>query len=176
MRLARILALAALVGGSALSRCAEASSLGGSSRRIRIDIDREGVHRITHSMLAASGADLSALPVEELRLMARDVGGPAREVALFVHDESADGLFGPGDWFSFWGVALVDDVRPTAFQQGDFSDVNAYFLDALPGQRSRMTSRDATPDPGSPLVTEFLETARAEEDTFFLANYRTGLG
>jgi hypothetical protein len=151
-----------------------AGVLGSGTGRVKLAVDRDGIYRITGAQLTAASGDLADLPLADLRVMSRGRSAAAHEVAIGIHDEDGDGRLDPDDWFEMWGEALVGEERTGLFEQADFSDVNAYFVDALPGARLRMASRDGTPDPGAPAVTEWVATARSERNDVFLANHRTG--
>src|SRR6185436_15703555 len=135
----------------------------------------DGIYRITHDQLAALGVDLADVRFDDLRLMSR---GPeilgcaavpkAIEIPLDVHDADGDGLFGPADWFQFWGQALVGESCEFYFQGADYTDANVYLLDTLPGMRRRMIVRDASPI--SPVASEALDTAHAEVNDLFVNN------
>lgn len=147
----------------------------GGPERVRIDVARDGVQRLTLAALAPSGVDFAGAPLDELRLTSRGRADASREIPLLVTDADGDGLLGPADRLTFFGEALVGEERDGFFQRANHSDVNAYFLDLAPGRRLRMATADARPNPASPLLADFLATARLERDEVFLGNHRTGL-
>lgn len=150
---------------------ARAKSLSADSMKISADID--GLVLVTHESLVAAG--VTALgPVAELRLISRGLAAASREIAVDVRDGDGDGIFGPGDAFVFWAEALRGENVAGSFQGGDFTDVNAYFLDFESGSRLRVQQSDATPQPGSPALMSFLTTTRWEQDDLFFGNTRTG--
>ena len=155
------------------ARTARAKALG--SARVKLSIDEDGVRRVTFEQLLAAGADMSGIRIDELRVMSRGRAPASREIALRTLDGNGDGLFGPGDWLELFGEALVGEEVSGYFQRADFTDVNAYFLDAAPGVRLRMRETDATPVVSSPAPRAFLSTAHWERDDVFIANHRTGL-
>jgi hypothetical protein len=142
--------------------------------RVKILVDRDGVYRITHAQVAALGVDLGNVPLADLRVTNRGAAHAPREVAIHVVDGDGDGLFSPPDVVELWGAALTDDHVENLWQNGDYTDVNAYFLDALPGTRLRMAERSGAPDSGYPRAADFLETAHAERNDIFLANHQVG--
>ena len=91
-------------------------------------------------------------------------------MALRVED-GGDGRLDAADFIEFWGEPILGESVATGWQGLDYTDVNAYVLDAAPGARLRMATRDATPL--SARSPDYLETTRLERDNIFVGNHRT---
>lgn len=133
----------------------------------------DGVYRVSWRQLADLGIVLEGVRADELRLTRFATQPPADEVAIHVEDADADGLFGDGDWFEFFGQARTFEDCSTCFQNGDYTDVNGYVLDSAPGARLRMPGPDPSPA-GLPDAADHPRTLRFERGDRFVG--RLGLG
>ena len=133
----------------------------------------DGVYRVSWRQLSDLGIVLTGVPVDELRLTRFATQPPADEVAILVEDANANGAFDDGDWFEFFGQARTFEDCATCFQQGDYTDVNGYVLDAASGPRLRMPAAEPSPA-GLPDAADFPRTLRFERGDRFIG--RLGLG
>jgi hypothetical protein len=139
--------------------------------RLRIEVAREGVVRITQAQLSAVAPDLAAVDPRALRLSYR-----GSELPLFVAGES-DGSLGAADYLEFFGMPPDDaplrqiSAPPQTFQPiwqlSDFTDVNVYWLDAPGTGRLRPESVNGAPSRGFPLAADWPSVARFEDSGIF---------
>lgn len=120
---------------------------------LRIDVDRDGLYRLTTEDLAAAGFDTSRDP-RTLRLY--NLG---REVAVRVTGE-ADGRLDPGDALLFHGTR--NRATFTGSPQTRYSDRNAYWLAWGSVSGLRMAEAAAAPRDALAPFTACVATSRHE--------------
>ncbi len=126
----------------------------------RFDIEEEGIYKFTFEDLVGNGVtiDHSGIPSQQLKLfgnggnelpLAPDADAPVglKESAIYVED-GGDNLFGPGDWFIFYGRGaggfIVDPAAGIRFSLNRYVVKNTYWLNIDPsGGGKRM---DPIPD------------------------------
>lgn len=115
---------------------------------LKIFVEEDGLYQVTYEDLHNSGFDLSGVNPRHLRLVNR-----GSEISIYVHGEE-DGIFDPGDWLEFYGIAPVSE----------FTHRNVYWLTPGDGPGLRMAERDGTPGGGGSTPTAFYTTLHLEEN------------
>jgi len=145
------------------------------SPSFKVKVDADGVHRIDHPTLQAAAPSLVAADPTTWHLCNRGLELPIRILG------EGDGSFDPGDILEFYGEArrepdMVLEVdmspQPSVYRETDVGGTNVYLLSAsgAPGSGARVATRDASPDPVTPLPAEpdFVSTVRFEQETVLL--------
>ncbi|GIK43268.1 MAG: hypothetical protein BroJett011_71010 [Chloroflexota bacterium] len=127
---------------------------------LKIFVEQDGLYRVTYADLQTAGFNLSGLNPHHLRLV--NHGG---EVAIFVQGE-ADGVFDPGDWLEFYGLAPVSL----------FTWRNVYWLMTGDGPGLRMAAVDGVPVGGGSTPTAFYITLHREENHEYWKSLPNGDG
>lgn len=113
----------------------------------KMQVDEDGLYRLTYTDLADAG-----LPVDTLDPRTLKVWEQGEEVAILVQGED-DGSFDPGDVLIFYGR-----MARTRYQ-----DPNVYWLTYGGAVGKRMAQRDVTPA-GAPAPTSFFRRLHLEQD------------
>lgn len=123
--------------------------------RYKIEVNEDGIYRLTYADLVAAGFDPTGVDPHFFHMVHQD-----QDVAILVEGE-ADGQFDPGDAILFYGQRYVGDIT----NQEHYTSTNTYWLlvDDTPGLR--MTTSDAAPSGSAQVVTSHETTA-----TFDAAN------
>lgn len=126
--------------------------------RHRVAVSRDGVYRLERDYLLAQGFDAQGLDPRKFRLRCRGI-----EIPILVEGE-ADGSFDSGDAIVFYGQKL--EVRDRdAWNGGDWTDTNTYWLQAETTPGLRMASEGAIPVSADE-VTHLPHTVRFEENIY----------
>jgi uncharacterized repeat protein (TIGR01451 family) len=115
---------------------------------LKIFVEENGLYQVTYEDLQNAGFNLSGVDPRHLRLV-----NEGSEVAIYVNGEE-DGVFDPGDWLEFYGLAPVSE----------FTQRNVYWLTAGDGPGLRMAERDGTPTGAGSTPTAFYTTLHLEEN------------
>lgn len=141
----------------------------------KLTVTKDGLYRLTQPYLLAPGTGvapgLAGADPREFKIVNRGV-----EIPIFVQGES-DGVFDSGDYIEFYGQRLDGPETqvnynlsplPSIYQLDDYGDSNVYWLivDNV-GTRVRAASRNAPPNGGYTLATDFQETIHTEVDSLF---------
>jgi len=136
------------------------------TQRLRLEVTRSGLVRVTQTQLAAVTPDLASVDPRTLRMTYRNV-----ELPLFVSGE-ADGNLGSADYLEFFGeppadtaiepIAQAPTVFSTIWQLRDFTDTNVYFIDSVAGTRLRPAVLNGNPNRNFPLSADWPAKARLE--------------
>jgi len=139
------------------------------SQVYRLDVEEDGVYRLSGAWLAANAPDLLTRPVDRLF-----VAGNGVEIPIRVVDDG-DGVVSAGDAVVFFGEMVDEDpLDPDLWQRGDYTDTRPYYLGVSEGARLRMsTAVSGAPASGYPVATTFTATIHAEKNDLFLNNIST---
>ena len=142
-----------------------ASSQSGPAYRLLVSSD--GFIRLNHAYLSTEAADLVAVNPDPAEFKVTSQG---LEIPIRVFDGTTPGQFESGDYLEFYGQKLAGDFGdPDVYEQGDFTDVNVYWLSVEPGVRQRIPGRnDGAPVSGYPEPSGYTETIHQEGSTIFL--------
>jgi uncharacterized repeat protein (TIGR01451 family) len=133
---------------------------GGGGAAYRVEVDEDGLYRITRGELAAAGVDVGSLDPRTLRLQNR-----GETVAIQVTGEG-DGSFDAGDLILFYGQGV--NTR--------YTDVNVYWLSWGDGDPRRMADRDGAPSGSGAAPDAFSTTVRWEENHNYRSSIPSGEG
>jgi hypothetical protein len=135
---------------------ADTSILPGALPGLRISVSLRGMHQLTYEMLVDAGVPLDGLDPALLALWWRD-----QPVALDLMG-AEDGVFGPGDRLVFYG-------EPYA---GRYMTRNLYRLTWSGAGGTRMTTRDAAPQPGGVSTLVIHPRVRVELNRVYYSAYK----
>jgi hypothetical protein len=123
----------------------------------KIQLEEEGIYRLTRDYLAANGVDVNAMDLSQIRIY--NLGA---EVALHVVDQNADETLDATDYIEFYGQAVA---TPYAKYARD----NVYWLltGAGTGSAKRMVEIDGTPA-GGPVAATYTDTVHYEVDQYYV--------
>jgi uncharacterized membrane protein len=154
--------------------------------RLRIDIEQDGLYRITYADLAAAGMNPDDLDPRSLRMTSQ-----GQDISIYIFGEE-DGIFDPGDYILFYGEKYRGDIMAewysdenthwinfprqypdgtTVFWKPDYNSVmlekytndNVYWLKVDDASNPpRIGMRDVTPGM-APTLTAYREVVRREE-------------
>jgi hypothetical protein len=111
---------------------------------IEIQVDQDGIHRVSYEQLAAAGFDLSSAASGQLALVLGSQQVPIHVVAGI--------RFGPGSYFEFWGETL-DTL---------YTRTNVYRL--LTGQKRPARATVSTAAASGAAAATYVETRQFERD------------
>lgn len=123
----------------------------------KIQVDRDGLYRLSYSALQTAGVPVDSLNPRRLRLFSHDT-----EVALYVAGEQ-DQVFDNSDFVLFYGQK--NETR--------FTNINVYWLTWGETDGLRMASRDGAPGAAA-TPTTFRHTQRAEENLSYQPSLSSG--
>src|SRR5262249_44729161 len=83
-----------------LARIEAAANPAAGIEAYKIEVDTDGIYRVSFAALAAAGFPAAPVPFTDLRLELRGQAVPIESI-----DADRDGRFGPGDAIEFFGVA-----------------------------------------------------------------------
>ena len=142
----------------------------------RINIDADGIYRMTWSYLLAPGTGvapgLAGVNPTTFKMMSQGVEIPIRVVTAVA------GTFASGDYIEFYGTGMLNEAKlihnasppgaPEVLQVNDFTDENAYFLFGQTGTRLRIPDLTGTVQGALPVETAFTGTVHREYDMRFI--------
>lgn len=117
--------------------------------RYKIEVNEDGIYRISYDDLVAAGFDPSGVDPHFLRMVHDD-----QDVAILVEGE-ADGSFDPGDAVLFYGKRYVGDIT----NQEHYTSTNVYWLLVGDSPGLRMTTSTAAPSGSATVVASHETTA-----------------
>ena len=129
---------------------------------MRIVIEKDGIYRISKSVLIDSGAVISRVDPRTFQMF-----NNGHEVPIFVNGES-DGSFGKSDYIEFYGQRNRNSVGNYEFDP--FTDKNVYFLTwgEKSGLRYAEESAKATVPSGEAIIpVDYYYTLHYEENNYF---------
>ncbi|MCZ6832435.1 MAG: C25 family cysteine peptidase [Acidobacteria bacterium] len=129
-----------------------------------LDVQTDGVYRLSGTWLAALAPDLTGRPVAEIFVAANGV-----ELPIQILDDG-DGVVSAGDDVIFFAEGVHEDfLDPDEWEAGDYTDIRPYYLGVAAGARVRMsTARSGAPVSGFALLTSYQALVHSEEDDLFL--------
>ncbi len=127
---------------------------------LKIFVEEDGLYQVTYEDLQNAGFNLSEVNPRHLRL----VNGGS-EVTIYISGEG-DGVFDPGDWLEFYGVAPVSE----------FTHRNVYWLTVGDSPGLRMAERDGTPTGAGSTPTAFYPILHLEENHEYWKSLPNGEG
>ncbi len=133
-----------------------AESLSGT---YRVQVNEDGIYRLTYSRLRAAGMSLKKVNPRMCRMAHGNTQIPIQIVG------GEDGRFDPGDEIRFYGEAAT----------GIYTDVNVYWLSCGEIEGKQMQQADGSPA-SAPEVTDFRETLHREENHFYVSSLPKGEG
>ena len=141
---------------------ADARKVAPGRPRYRVEIDADGVYRITGADLRDAGLDIAAVDPQELSLTNR-----GERVAVLVTGED-DGRLDPEDALLFYAQRLRGEVMTTKY-----TDTNVYWLSVDSGPGLRMDALDGSPGSSTPVVHSYRTVAHAEESVYWYSHHFT---
>jgi hypothetical protein len=132
---------------------------GSGSAVYKISTADEGIYRMDRDFLLAQGlsaAQIDAIDLEQIRLF--NLG---EEVAIDIYDQGVAGELNAGDFIEFYAVAIDD-----AYAKYSADNVYWMTLSGGAGLPKRMATDDGAPAGGA-LATDFMDTARHEQDLMY---------
>jgi CheY-like chemotaxis protein len=122
----------------------------------KILTDAEGIYRITKDYLDTNGVDTDGIDLSQVRIYYL-----GQEVAIDVFDQNSDDHFDAADYITFY-------ARPVSSPYAKYSAENVYWmtLSGGAGLPKRMATDDGSPAGGA-LATDFMDTARHEQDLMY---------
>ncbi len=117
-----------------------------SASAVRLQVDHDGIYRVTYQDLAAAGFDLGGIPVSHLALTHHGDAVPIRV--------SAKGKLGPGAFVEFLGKGL-DTL---------YTDTDVYTLADDVHHALRIPEVSASPDPSAVPVDTYVEDRTVERN------------
>jgi len=117
--------------------------------RAELQVDHNGVQRVTHNQLLAAGIDFTGAPVRSLAVTNR-----GRPVAIRVHGQ---GSFGPGSFVEFLGET-IDSLYTTT---------NVYQLTVDPTNARRIPLDQRTASQASQIATSYIESKSVSQNHLY---------
>jgi len=126
----------------------------GSGVKVKISVDKKGVHAIQYLDLKLRGYDPSRIDPRYLHLTNK-----GREIPMIITGET-DGVWHPGDTLIFFGTP----------EDGRYTGTNVYWLwlGTVPG--ARMGRRAAAPGGTAPVFAAYRHRVLVEENRIYVAN------
>jgi hypothetical protein len=118
----------------------------------KIEVDADGIYRVSYDDLLAAGMD-----VTHTNPMSFALSNQGQPVAIEWFGDQ-DALFEPGEGFTFYG----QEFRGTVMEE-KYTDVNVYWLVDQGPSGPRVAGADGTPA-GAPPATSYRATVHLEED------------
>ncbi|MBU0983147.1 MAG: hypothetical protein KKA42_04705, partial [candidate division Zixibacteria bacterium] len=159
-----------------------------AERWYKVSVASSGIHRITGSMLASAGINLTGLASSSIRMFSGgglqvpldnlEARPEFREIALTFAD-GGDGVFGAADEFAFYGEAVDRWVyqagQAPVYVNNPYETINTYWLavaGSFPNPALRMGSVDGTPTGSADTtITSFWSQVRVEQDNILARAY-----
>ncbi len=154
----------------------------------KIEVQEDGLYKITPSVLETAGIDLNSFRLDQIQMFnngghelnynARsDYFNPdaTQEIPILVFDENNDGKFNGSDYILFYGKHVNGwfyhpPSNDFVFQQHTFDTKNVYLLTVNGQSGKRMTASEALPTNASTTVNFFYDRFHFEEDLYNLLN------
>jgi len=127
---------------------------------LKVFVEEDGLYQVTYQDIQNAGLNLDGIDPRHLHLL--NLGS---EVAIHIHGEE-DGVFDPGDWLEFYGLAA----------SSEYTSRNVYWLTPGDGPGLRMPERDGTPTGAGPTPTSFYTTLYVEENHEYWKDLPNGEG
>ncbi|MGD2187352.1 MAG: C25 family cysteine peptidase, partial [Desulfobacterales bacterium] len=130
--------------------------MGAQGTAYKIQVEEEGIYRLTRDYLASNGVDVDALDLSQIRIY--NLGS---EIAIYLYDENGDDVIDSSDYIEFYG-------QPVAAPYAKYGRPNVYWLvtEGGLGTPRRMLEIDGTPAAGA-LAATHTYTVHHEEDEYY---------
>ncbi len=153
----------------------------------KITVKEDGLYKITPSLLAAAGINLTDLPLEQIKLFGN--GGHelnynskspyynplfTREVPILIIDANKDNKFNGNDYILFYGKHVNGWFYDPShgifkYQEHKFATENYYWLNVQSGNKGLRMSEGQLPAASGPVnATYFMDRRHFEQDLYNL--------
>lgn len=123
----------------------------------KIEVDQDGIYRVTYSDLQAAGVPVDTLDPRTIRLVSRYT-----EIPIFFSGEQ-DGIFNEADFFVFYGQST----------KTKYTNLNIYWLTWGGQEGQRMAIEDGSVH-GADIAGAFTDTLHLEENSLYLSDSPSG--